>query len=211
MDLLSISQITSVVLTDYFAVIVGVVMGALYGAKCELDVIGAVTTALLTGFGGGFVRDLMLHDQGIFLMEHSDLILASVCLAALAWSAGRHLSRMDRALVPLDAVSMALFALAGCAKAYQAGVGGVYTVLLGTITAVGGGALASAAIAKRPKVFTPGDFYAVAGLGGSFVYVLASFCGADELVSGVACVAACLLLRWTSLRFNLNTKAPQTK
>lgn len=196
------------VLTDYFAVIVGVVMGALYGAKSDLDVIGAVTTALLTGFGGGFMRDLMLHNQGIFLMEHPNLILLCVAVAVASWGAGRHLQRMDRLLVPLDAFSVALFALAGCAKAWGAGVGCIYTVLLGTITAVGGGALASVAIAKRPKIFTPGDFYAVAGLGGSLFYAAARFAGAGELAAGVLCVISCLLLRWASLKYNWCTKAP---
>lgn len=202
MDLLSIGQVTSVVLTDYFAVLVGVVMGALYGAKSDLDVIGAVTTALLTGFGGGLMRDLLLHDQGIFFMEHPNLIVFSVIVAIISWNAGKHLQKMDRLLVPLDAFSVALFALAGCGKAWAAGVGCVYTVALGTITAVGGGALASVAIAKRPKIFTPGDFYAVAGLGGSLLYAVFMFAGAGDVPAGIACVAGCLLLRWASLKYN---------
>lgn len=208
MDLLSIGQVTSVVLTDYFAVIVGVVMGALYGAKCDLDVIGAVTTALLTGFGGGLMRDLLLRDQGIFCMEHPNLILLCIVAAILSWDAGKHLQKMDRLLVPLDAFSVALFTLAGCGKAWAAGVGCIYTVVLGTITAVGGGALASVAIARRPKIATPGDFYAVASLGGALLYAVFMFVGAGEVAAGVACVGGCLLLRWASLKFNWCTRPP---
>lgn len=208
MDLLSISQMTSVVLTDYFAVVVGVVMGAFYGARCDLDIVGAVTTALLTGFGGGFMRDLLLHDQGIFFMEHPYLILLCVGIAAVAWHAGRHLQKMERVLIPLDALSMALFALAGCVKAWDAGVGCIYTVILGMLTSVGGGALASVAVAQRPSIFTSSYYYAIAGFGGSLSYALFKLAGAGEFVAGFTCVAVCLALRWTSIRFNLSTKAP---
>lgn len=208
MDLLSITQVTSVVLTDYFAVIVGVVMGAFYGARSELDIVGAVTTALLTGFGGGFMRDMLLHDHGIFFMEHPYLIVACVAIAVVAWNAGRRLQKMEWVLVPLDALSMALFALAGCVKAWDAGVGCIYTVVLGILTSVGGGALASVAIAQRPTIFTSSYYYAIAALGGSLAYVAIRTAGVGDLLAGVVCVAVCLALRWASLRFNLNTKAP---
>ncbi len=211
MDLLSITELTSVVLTDYFAVIVGVVMGAFYGARSGLDIVGAVATALLTGFGGGFMRDLLLHDHGIFFMEHPYLILVCVFIAAAAWHAGRRLQKMERILVPLDALSMALFALAGCVKAWDAAVGGIYTVVLGMLTSVGGGALASIAIAQRPTIFTSSYYYAVAGLGGSLAYVIFRMAGADDLLAGLVCVSVCLVLRWVSLRFNLNTKGPAGK
>ena len=59
-DFEALGHIASVMLIDYFAVIVGVVTGALFGVSRKIDVVGSITTALLTGFGGGIIRDILI-------------------------------------------------------------------------------------------------------------------------------------------------------
>lgn len=206
MDWTLFGHITSVVLIDYFAVIVGVVMGALFAVSRKLDVVGAVTLALLTGFGGGIIRDILLHDQGFFFMSNPYLIIICIAIAMAVFTLGKHLARLEAGLSAVDALSVALFALAGVDKAWSAEVGFVYAVLLGTITAVGGGALASIAIAEMPRIFQPSSYYAIAGLGGSIAFSICALLGAHIAVSSVTCVAVCLLLRGLSLKFNLKTK-----
>ena len=95
MDLLLLGHITSVVLIDYFAVIVGVVMGALFAAKRNLDVIGSVAMALLTGFGGGVIRDTLLHDQGFFFMEHPLLVVCCAVVAALVFFGAHRMQQLQ--------------------------------------------------------------------------------------------------------------------
>ena len=209
MDLLLLGHITSVVLIDYFAVIVGVVMGALFAAKRNLDVIGSVAMALLTGFGGGVIRDTLLHDQGFFFMEHPLLVVCCAVVAALVFF-GAHrmqqLQRLDTLLVAADALSVALFALAGAAKAWEAGVGPIYAVVLGTITAVGGGALASIAIAETPRIFKSSEYYAIAGFAGALAYCACALFSLPQLACSTACVVACLGIRALSLKLNLKTR-----
>ncbi|MDO4501658.1 MAG: TRIC cation channel family protein [Coriobacteriia bacterium] len=207
MDLVLLGHITSVVLIDYFAVVVGVVMGALFAVKRNLDVIGAIVMALLTGFGGGVIRDTLLHDQGFFFMQHPYLVICCIGAAALVFFGASRLEKLDASLLVADALSVALFALAGVAKAWAAGVGPVYSVLLGTITAVGGGALASIAIAETPRIFKSSDYYAIAGGCGALAYCLCAMAQAPELICSLACVATCLALRAASLKLDLRTRS----
>lgn len=210
MDLLALGHITSVVLIDYFAVIVGVIMGALCAAKRNLDVIGAVTMALLTGFGGGVIRDTLLHDQGFFFMEHPFLVVCCSAISAMVFFGAHRLQksqRLDTLLVAADALSIALFALAGAAKAWEAGVGPIYAVVLGTITAVGGGALASIAIAETPRICKSSDYYAIAGFAGALAYCVCALLSAPQLTCSIVCVGTCLAVRALSLKLNLKTRS----
>lgn len=204
-----LGHIASVVLIDYFAVIVGVVTGALFGVSRKLDVVGSIATALLTGFGGGVIRDILLHDQGFFFMEHPALVVACISAAILVFSSAGYIRHLDSVLNVADALSIAFYALAGAAKAWSAGVNPVYVVLLGTITAVGGGALATILTGETPRIFKSSDYYAIAGFVGSFAYCCCALADLNQFACLFACVGTCLATRAVSLKFNLTTKSAE--
>ena len=206
-DFEALGHIASVMLIDYFAVIVGVVTGALFGVSRKLDVVGSISTALLTGFGGGIIRDILLHSQGFFFMEHPTLVVACISAAILVFSGAGYIRHLDSVLNVADAFSIALYALAGAAKAWSAGVNPVYVVLLGTITAVGGGALATIFIGETPRIFKSSDYYAIAGFIGAFAYCCCTLAGLNQFACSIICVGACLATRAISLKFNLTTKS----
>lgn len=208
-DFEALGHIASVVLIDYFAVIVGVVTGALFGVSRKLDVVGSIATALLTGFGGGVIRDILLHNQGFFFMEHPALVVACIAAAILVFSGAGYIRHLDSVLNVADALSIALYALAGAAKAWSAGVNPVYVVLLGTITAVGGGALATILTGETPRIFKSSDYYAIAGFVGSFAYCCCALAHLNQFACSFACVGACLATRAISLKFNLTTKSAE--
>ena len=208
-DFEALGHIASVVLIDYFAVIVGVVTGALFGVSRKLDVVGSIATALLTGFGGGVIRDILLHNQGFFFMEHPALVVACIAAAILVFSGAGYIRHLDSVLNVADALSIALYALAGAAKAWSAGVNPVYVVLLGTITAVGGGALATILTGETPRIFKSSDYYAIAGFVGSFAYCCCALADLNQFACSFACVGACLATRAISLKFNLTTKSAE--
>ena len=208
-DFEALGHIASVVLIDYFAVIVGVVTGALFGVSRKLDVVGSIATALLTGFGGGVIRDILLHNQGFFFMEHPALVVACIAAAILVFSGAGYIRHLDSVLNVADALSIALYALAGAAKAWSAGVNPVYVVLLGTITAVGGGALATILTGETPRIFKSSDYYAIAGFVGSFAYCCCALADLNQFACSFACVGTCLATRAVSLKFNLTTKSAE--
>ena len=192
---------------DFFSIIVGVITGALCGCGRKLDIVGCVVAGLLTAYGGGIIRDLLLQDQGIYFMDHPDVVLICIGLAALVFYFRGGFDRLDRSIFVLDAFSVALFALAGANKAFQCGEGFVMVVLMGAITSVGGGALRDVCTGVVPSVFRSSNYYAVAGVAGSLAFAALAFAGAPLLVAAVTCVAVVVGLRCLSVRYGWTTAA----
>ncbi len=198
---------------DYFAIIVGVVAGALVACARRLDIVGTVVAGLLTGFGGGIVRDLLMHDHGIYFTQHPELILicTGICVFVFYFRGifeGRGLLGSEgQGFFLLDTLSVALFALAGASKAFMFEEGIILSIMYGAITAVGGGALRDVFTGETPAIFKQSNFYAIAGLGGSVAYVLLAELGCPVAVAGILCVFAVLGLRYGSVRYGWKTRA----
>ena len=207
MDWGTLGQTAAQFLIDYFAVVVGAVCGALFAVDRKLDIVGTVTLGLIAGYGGGIIRDMLLHDKGFFFMQNPELILVCIALCALVSAFRKHVTGLQSHLFYVDAFSMALFALAGAGKAWAAGVGIVISIFLGGLTAVGGGAVRDICTGQTPAVFKPSNFYAVSGIAGSAVYVALAALHAPGPVADIACVAVAFLLTVLSARFGWQTKS----
>ena len=206
MDFLEIlNQIPATTIIDYLGVILGVLAGALFAIKRKLDVVGVVSLGLITGFGGGIIRDLLLQDQGIFFMEHPLVILACMCICIVLSALRRHLVDFYDHLFYLDAFTMAWYALAGASKSYFGGAGEVISVILGSITAVGGGMMRDICMGEVPRIFRPGRYYAISSFVGSVFYIVPLMLGASHDISSVLCVGVGFALTVLSRRFDWHT------
>ena len=170
---------------DYFSVVVGVLTGALFACDRKLDIIGTVVLGLVTGYGGGIIRDMLLQTHGVYFTSHPDLILLCIAICAFVFYFRGLFRHLDATVFFADALSVGLFALAGASKAFSLEQGFVLSVILGAITAVGGGA--------------------VAGLGGSFAFVALAYAGSPLPLAGVACVFVVVFLRYWSVYFDWKT------
>ena len=85
MDVMIAWQAATLFLTDYFAVAVGVLSGVLFAIDRDLDIVGCVSLGLVVGYGGGIIRDILLHDQGFFFMDHPNLVVFCIVLAAMVF------------------------------------------------------------------------------------------------------------------------------
>ena len=201
-----LGQIPLTTIFDYLGVVVGVVAGALFAVDRKLDIVGTVSLGLVTGFGGGIIRDLLLQDQGIFFMEHPVLILFSIFIGMGISLGRRHLINIERYLFYIDAFMMAWFVLAGASKSWFAGAGAVISVILGSVTGVGGGALRDICTGETPRVFRPGKYYGVSSVVGAMFYVIPVEFGGPQDIASVLCVVAGFALTVLSQRYNWRTK-----
>lgn len=196
------TQLSVPVGIDYFSVIVGVLTGALFACDRKLDIIGTVTLGLITGYGGGIVRDLLMQSHGVYFTSHPDLIVICIVMCGFVFYFRGIFKHLDATVFFADALSVALFALAGASKAFACEQGFVLSVMLGAITAVGGGAIRDVCVGETPGVFKQSNFYAVAGIGGSAAYVALAYAGCPVAIAGVCCVATVVLLRYWSVYFD---------
>ena len=181
--------------------------GALFACDRKLDIIGTVVLGLVTGYGGGIIRDVLLQDKGVYFTSHPDLILVCIVLCAFVFYFRGLFKHLDAMVFFADALSVGLFALAGASKAYACGEGFVLTVILGAITAVGGGAVRDICVGETPGIFQQSNFYAVAGLGGALLFTVLAYAGVPLVVAGIACVFTVGFLRYWSVYFDWKTRS----
>ena len=190
---------------DFFSVAVGVITGAMFACDRKLDIVGTIVLGLMTAYGGGIIRDLLLQDHGVYFMEYPSVILICIGLAVFVFYFRGLFRHSGQLLFFADALSVALFALAGANKAFACGEGFVMVVILGALTSVGGGALRDISVGETPGVFQRSNFYAVAGFGGALVFAAMAFAGAPLVLAAVACVFAVVFLRYLSVYFDWKT------
>src|SRR4051794_39657762 len=94
---------------DLAGVAVFAVSGALEAARKQLDIVGFLFVAAVTGIGGGTLRDVLL-DRGPVFWVHDPVYLWVTSTAALVtFLIAPHVERRATALLWADALGMALF------------------------------------------------------------------------------------------------------
>ena len=190
---------------DYFAVVVGVVTGAMFACDRKLDIVGTVVCGLFTAYGGGVLRDFLLQDEGVYFMSHPYLFLLCVFLCVFVFYFRGLFRHLPSTIFLCDTLSVALYAVAGASKAFDCGSGFIMSIVLGAIVGVGGGAIRDSFVGEVPGIFRSSNFYAVAAIGGSFTYVLLVQFGSDPAGAAILCVAVVLALRYLSVFFDWRT------
>lgn len=195
---------------DLCGVLAFAVNGALTALRLtRLDVVGVVTLAMFTALGGGMLRDILLGDlpPSSFLDWRYLAVAASGGL--LAFALGLRLEHLARPITALDAAGLSLFAVSGAVKALEFGMGPAQSVILGTVTAVGGGTLRDVMIRQVPTVLSA-DLYAIPAMLGATLLVACSALGVPTAVGASIGAACCFGLRMVGVRFNLQAPTPRT-
>jgi len=124
---------------DYLGVTVFALTGALAAARDRHDIITFWFFAVVTGVGGGTLRDLLMGAPVFWI---GDPVYLGIGLgAALAvWFLAPHLER-GKTLVWLDAVGLGVYAVVGAAKGLALGVNPLVSVAMGVLTASFGGVI----------------------------------------------------------------------
>jgi uncharacterized membrane protein YeiH len=186
------------------AVLVNALVGALHGyldTHRAWDVVGIVTFALVMGLGGGVLRDLLvgLPPQSLRTPWPLAVVAVGVLAARLLVPAVR---RRPGLLGPLDALALATFAMTGAATATAAGLPAASAVLIGTVSAVGGGVLVAVLRDEVPSLLQPSRPYALLATGVALVYLLVARHDADlaYVVGAVGAVLAHLAMSRARVR-----------
>jgi uncharacterized membrane protein YeiH len=191
----------------------GVFAFALNGALtalgvARLDIVGVITLGMITALGGGIVRDVLLGSLPPATFSDWRYLAVAGVGGLVAFALGRRLLRLSTLITVLDAAGLSLFAVTGATKALDSGMGPAPAVLLGAITAVGGGTIRDVLVRQLPSVLSSG-LYAIPALLGAAAIVVATLLGAYGVVTAVAAAALCFGVRMVGVRFDLNAPRPR--
>lgn len=190
------------------AALTGGLSGAMSAVRARYDIFGVVCIALTAGLAGGVTRDVLLQDYGIYAFQKPELLLACAGAGVAVFYFGKLAAYLDPIIALLDNVSVALWAVISVGKSLSAGLDVVPAIILGTVTAVGGGILRDVFMNREPEAFQAGTLYGSAALIGSAVYALMKQNHILDQYAAFACVAIVLVLRYASLLFGWKTSEP---
>jgi len=192
------------------AVAVFAVSGALDAARQRMDILGFMLIGTVTGIGGGTLRDLLLGNLPVFWIREP--IWISVCLipAAATYFIAPKLVSLSRALLWMDAVGLALFAVVGTEVALDFGAAPLIAICMGVMTASFGG-IARDVLCGSNLTLMNEELYITTALAGSVVYLALNsleLTYSYDLIGGF-CVA--LGLRALAILFNIKLPNPYKK
>ena len=188
------------IILNYAGIAVFASSGATVGVRKEFDLFGIATLGVLTGVGGGVLRDLLL-DRPPYSIQHWPNITVAVLAVAIATLFARVLMRMNAAVLVLDAIGMGFFATSGAAIAVDAGASWFAAGMIGMLTAIAGGMLRDVIARDVPYVMGPDDLYAIPAMLGAATYVAIDYFGPQWIGVAVGTILA-TLLRLAALAFH---------
>ena len=188
------------IILNYAGIAVFASSGATVGVRKGFDLFGIATLGVLTGVGGGVLRDLLL-DRPPYSIQHWPNITVAVLAVAIATLFARVLMRMNAAVLVLDAIGMGFFATSGAAIAVDAGASWFAASMIGMLTPIAGGMLRDVIAREVPYVMGPDDLYAIPAMLGAATYVAIDYFGPQWIGVAVGTILA-TLLRLAALAFH---------
>jgi uncharacterized membrane protein YeiH len=174
-------------LIDYFGIAVFAISGALLAAERRQTFVTFVFFAVVTGVGGGTLRDLLIGAP-VFWVHKNATLLICIGAALLTWLVSRRFIA-ERALLWFDAAGLAAYATYGAAKALSFGVAPVPAFVMGVLTACAGGIIRDV-LAGEPSILMRPELYVTAAALSSGLFVGLALLGLSlPIAGGIAAIA----------------------
>jgi uncharacterized membrane protein YeiH len=145
--------------------------GATLAKSRRMDVFGIYVLAVVTGFGGGFLRDLILGNHLPFLFRTPlcwIIALLSTILVFIPILSQRKL--IPKLIQIFDAIGLAFFTVVGIKAGLDKNLFPSQCILMGLLTACFGGVIRDVLVNKIPSLFYR-EVYAVLSLAGGLFYL----------------------------------------
>jgi uncharacterized membrane protein YeiH len=160
---------------NLIAITCAALAGSTAARRRGLDPVGVLCCACITGLGGGVLRDVLLQD-GVptSIADPWNPAAAFTAGAVLCFTAPR--GAAWRILAPVaEAATIGAWAVTGTEKAATLNIAPFSAVLLGVISAVGGGAIRDVVVLRRvPEVFGGNTLTATCAAASAVVMIVAS-------------------------------------
>jgi uncharacterized membrane protein YeiH len=186
---------SALVLLDYFGIAVFAISGALVAAERRTDLVTFIFFAVVTGVGGGTLRDLLIGAP-VFWVNRNATLLICMAAAFAAWTVPSR--RIARAILWFDAAGMGAYSAYGAAKALGYGVAPVPAFLMGVLTACAGGIIRDV-LAGQPSILLRHEIYITAAALAAGLFVALVLVGLAMFPAAVIAALAGFALRGAAI------------
>ncbi len=192
---------------DLSGVFVFALSGGLAAVRRRLDLFGVLVLAGAAALGGGVLRDVLIGSLPPVGISDWRLVGTALLAGLVTFFFHPRITRISRVVRVLDAVGLAVFAVSGSVTALSAGAGPLAAVLVGGVTAVGGGVIRDLLAGQVPEVLLR-ELYALPALLGAAGIVAAEHWGILTPVVLWCCVALVFGIRMVAVILDLNAPQP---
>lgn len=168
--------VSPVLVFEVIAVVLAALSAMIMAAKKTLDFVGTYALAVVTAFGGGTIRDVLLDRRPFFWVSRWEylIIIFALCIP-FVYSKWVH--DFSRRLVArgefVDALGLGFFSVVGVTMALELHLPAAVAVLMGVVTATGGGIMRDMLVNEIPVVFRHGTtLYTTSAFAGAVVFIL---------------------------------------
>ena len=184
---------------DVLAAVVFAASGSLVASRRGLDVVGFMWLAVITGVGGGTVRDLMLGVP-VFWLQNPVHVTACLVTAVVMHFAAPLVESRYTTLLWFDAFGLALVTIAGTAKALDAGTPALVAVVMGVVTGSVGGIIRDL-LGHVPSIVLRHEIYVTASVLGACTCAALSGAGFPRFETMAAGFLVTFSVRGMAIRF----------
>ena len=170
--------------------------GAMLAAEKKQTIVTLAFFAVVTGVGGGTVRDLLIGAP-VFWVHHNATLLICLGAAALVWLLSERLWPR-RALLWFDAAGLAAFSAYGAAKGLAFGLAPLPAMAMGVLTGCMGGIIRDV-LAGEPSILMRPELYVTAGALSAALFVGIGALGVQGDAAGIAAFLAGFALRTAAI------------
>jgi uncharacterized membrane protein YeiH len=178
---------------DLAGVLANAILGGIAARTARLDIVGFVILAVLSGLGGGLIRDTLLQQGPPVALTDPAYLALAITGAVIAFFVPFRGQWSQRSLLLLDALAVGSWAAVGAQKTLDADLGWLAAIAMGIVTAVGGGAVRDLMLLRIPRIFGGNTLYATSALVSSVEMVVLSAMGMPTLGSVVAMASGAAL------------------
>jgi len=182
---------------DLLGVLTNGILGGVVARQLRMDLVGFTVLAIVSGLGGGMLRDTLLQQGFPVALTNPAYLTSALAGAVIAYLMIFGHRWTMRALFVADCLSVGCWAATGTVKALGAGLAWPPAILLGVVTAVGGGMIRDIAVGRLPAIFGGNTLYATSALLSSGLMALLAGLGHETagmagaiVLSAVVSVAA---------------------
>lgn len=177
--------------------------GAMAAKERELDLFGIAIIAFLTACGGGIVRDICL---GIFPpvgISHWPYLALTLVATLVIILFHQVVAKLKYPVLLFDAIGLSMFAVAGSQKALILGHNYEVAILLGVLTAIGGGIIRETLLGRIPVVLRK-EVYGSAALIAAIIVAIFHYFDLNNTIGAWLAILICFLIRYFSIKKKWN-------
>ena len=179
------------------------ISGAVAARDRGLDWFGVVAIAFTVACGGGVLRDLCIGAVPPAGLTDWRYLAVAMAAALMTIAANTLVVRLAHPVILFDSIGLGLFAVTGAQKAMIFGHNAEVAVLLGIVTAVGGGVVRDVLLNRVPVILQR-EIYASAALVGASIEVFGEHLGwLSSSITWFALVG-CFAFVYLSLHYKWN-------